>query len=525
MTATRNRSPFGNYGYTVLTAQALRAPDAVALRCQGQALTYAELNARVNQRANALRALGIGRGDRVACLLHSPLTITEVYLAAAKIGAVLAALNPYWTDDVLTAVVQRAGCTAFIHDAASDGLIERVRSELPDRTRWLRVGGGSVSGPAIDLDRESAAAADSEPGVGSGHDDPLALFFTSGSTGLPKAVLHTHASALATAQLWLDVPKGLDPVFGTGPIIWGVGFIAIAGPALYGGMRLVLEEDWGPANFLTVVPRDRITHISVIPSFFTELLRNEEHADADLSSLQVVLLGGEPVLPSVLARIKGRLPQAQVFSYYGQTEAPYSVIGQPGTTPNPRAIGRARTAGAAKVVDPAGDRLVGEVGEIWLTGPHVMSGYDGQPDQTSKVLRGGWYVGGDLGLLDEDGTLTVLGRRQDAVSRGGRFVLPGEIEEAALSIPGVAEAGAVAVPEEGENQRILLAVLPAPGQVLDERKVSAALAEQLPEPCRPDVVVVTDELPHSQDASGGQGKLLRREIRARWADRVLASGS
>ncbi|MEU6419604.1 class I adenylate-forming enzyme family protein [Streptomyces spiralis] len=525
MTATHTHSPFGNYGFSVLTAQALRAPDAVALAHGGERLTYAELNSRVNRRAAVLQARGIDRGRRVACLLHAPLGITEVYLAAAKTGAVLAALNPYWTDDVLVTIAERSGCTALVYDAASEELIRRVRPALPNVTQWLRVGGPGESGVDVDFDQESAAAPDAEPEPGAFADDPLALFFTSGTTGLPKAVLHTHAGALSMAQLWLDVPKGPDPVFGTGPIIWGVGFVAIAGPALYGGMRLVLEDDFGPSAFLKAVPRERITHISVIPSFFTELLRHDEHAGADLSSLRVILLGGEPVLPSVLARIQERLPQAQVFSYYGQTEAPYSVVGSPGTDRNTRAVGRARTACAVKVVDAAGNRLVGEVGEIWLTGPHLMRGYDGLPEKTAEVLRDGWYVGGDLGAVDEQGALTVLGRRQDAVFRDGHFVLPGEVEEAALSIPGIAEAGAVAVPEDGQDQQILLAVLPAPGHDLDEHQVRAALAERLPEHSCPDVVVVADELPHSQDASGGQGKLLRREIRARWADRVGTPGS
>ncbi|MGW7691337.1 class I adenylate-forming enzyme family protein [Streptomyces asiaticus] len=518
MTATHTHSPFGNYGHAVLTAQALRAPDAVALDCDAGRRTYAELNHQVNRRATVLRSRGVAQGRRVACLLHAPLGITEVYLAAAKTGAVVAALNPYWSDDMLVAVVERSGCTAFVYDGCADEVVERIRPALPGVTDWLRLGGPAPA--AVDFDGESDAASDAEPELGACHDDPLALFFTSGTTGLPKAVVHTHSGALSTAQLWLDVPRGPDPVFGTGPIIWGVGFIAIAGPALYGGMRLVLEADFSPATFLEVAARERITHISVIPSFFTELLRDNQHRQADLTSLRVVLLGGEPVLPAVLARIKERLPTTEVFSYYGQTEAPYSVIGRPGTAMATKAVGRARTACAVKVVDASGNRLVGEAGEICLTGPHLLAGYDGRPEQTAEVLRDGWYVGGDLGVLDEHGALTVLGRRQDAIARAGRYVLPGEIEEAALAVPGVAEAGAVAVPGKGRDQHILLAVAPVPEQDLDEPMVRDALAGVLPEHCRPDAVVIAEKLPHGQDASGGQGKLLRREIRDRWAHRV-----
>ncbi|NUU21364.1 MAG: acyl--CoA ligase [Streptomycetaceae bacterium] len=511
---------YGNYAHAVLTAQALRAPDRIAVVHRGRQLTYAELNARVNRRAAVLAEVRGSAGDRVGCLLQDPLAITEVYLAAAKVGLPLAALNPYWSDDVLAEVVRRSGCGVFVYDEGCDAVVARIRDRVPEIRVWLRVGSGSPApnpGDAVDFDAATAAADDREPPVGACDDDLFALFFTSGSTGLPKAVRHTHRSALAIAQLWLDIPTGPDAVFGTGPIIWGVGFAAIAGPALYAGMRLALADDFGPTGFLDAVPHHRVTHISVIPSFFVELLGSDAHMEVDLTLIRVVMLGGEPVLPSVLARIQARLPDATVFSYYGQTEAPYSVVGVPGEAAG-RAIGRARTGGAVAVVGPDGERLVDEVGEIRLAGPHVMQGYDGHAERTAEVLRGGWYVGGDLGVMDAGGRLTVLGRRDDALVREGHYILPGDVEDAALALADVAEAGAVVV-GSGDDKRLLLAVSPVAGRALDPDTVATALKGRLPAYGHPDTIVVAPELPHSQDASGGKGKLLRREIAARWGDR------
>jgi acyl-coenzyme A synthetase/AMP-(fatty) acid ligase len=496
------RSPYGNYGHAILTAGAMRTPDRVALTyCGERRFTYDELNRDVNRRANALLAAGITPGTRVAALLNETLRVAESYLAHAKIGAVTAALNPFWPEETLRDVVAASGCTAFVYDATVEAVVARIRPSLPDVTTWIDV-------------RELADGSDEEPPPAGFGDDPLALYYTSGTTGLPKAVVHTHASSLATAQIWLDVPRGPDSVFGTGAIIWGIGFPAIVGPALYAGMRLVLEQDWGPANFLRVVPRERVTHVSQIPSFYSALLASPEHEDVDLSSIQVIMLGGEPLTATMLDRIKDRLPGAGVYSYYGQTEAPYTCMGRvdDGSTPL-GSSGRARTGNAVRVTDHRGNRVIDEVGEINLAGPHRMAGYDGLPDRTAEVLRGEWYVGGDLGSVSADGVLRVLGRKEDAILKGGVWTQPAAIEEAASALDGVAEAGAVGVPEGAQEQRVLLAVVPRAGHTLDPSKLALTLADTLPAHQRPDHIVVADELPHSQDASGGPGKLLRRKIR------------
>ncbi|MFI6601318.1 class I adenylate-forming enzyme family protein [Nonomuraea sp. NPDC050536] len=493
---------FGNYGYAILTAGAMRTPDRVALTyCGEQSFTYDELNRAVNRRAHALLAAGVGPGQRVAALLNETLLVAEVYLAQAKIGAITAALNPYWPVETLRGVVAQSGCTAFVYDSTVSSVVEEIRPSLPGITTWIE---------ASSLE----SASEEEPAIAGSFDDPLALYYTSGTTGLPKPVVHTHASSLATAQIWLDVPRSPDSVFGTGAIIWGIGFPAIVGPALYAGMRLVLEQDWGPANFLRVVPRERVTHVSQIPSFYSALLASPDHEPVDLSSLRVIMLGGEPLTATMLGRIKERLPEAGVYSYYGQTEAPYTCMGRvdDGSTPL-GSSGRARTGNAVQITDPSGNRVVDQVGEINLAGPHRMAGYDGLADKTAEVLRGEWYVGGDLGTLSADGVLRVLGRREDAIVKDGRWTQPATIEEAAAALDGVAEAGAVGVPEGATSQRILLAVVPRAGQSLEASKVALALADTLPAHQRPDHVVVAESLPHFEDASGGPGKLLRREIR------------
>lgn len=521
----RENSPFSNYAYAILTANALRTPDKVALTyCGDQSFTYDQLNRKVNRVAHALLAAGVTPGARVASLMNETLHVAEVYLAQMKIGSTVAALNPYWPADTLRQVVEHSECTVFVYDATVEELVGAIRPELPNVKLWLRVGGAAPG--TVDLDALAEGASEAEPPLGGFGNDLLALFYTSGTTGLPKAVMHTHFSSLASAQIWLDVDRDQDSVMGTGAIIWGIGFPALVGPAFYAGMTLVLEQDWGPANFLKVVPREKVTHVSLIPSFFSALLGSDEHADVDLSSLRAIVLGGEPLLPGLRERIMKRLPDAAIYSYYGQTEAPYTCFGrQDDGSQDISSVGRARMSCAARVTDPNGERVVGEVGEINLNGPNVMAGYDKQPGKTADVLRDGWYVGGDLGRMDEDGFLYVLGRREDSILKGGQWTQPAQIEEAAIEVEGVAEAGVVGVPAHPEGQdaveqKILVAVVPRSGASLDAEAVKSALAARLPAHQAPDAVVVTGELPHTQDASGGPGKLLRRGIRDAYADRV-----
>jgi fatty-acyl-CoA synthase len=522
-------SPFTNYAHAILTANALRTPDKVALTyCGEQSFTYDELNRKVNRVAHALLAAGVAPGTRVASLMNETLHVAEVYLAQMKLGSIVAALNPYWPEDTLAQVVEHSDCTAFVYDATVEEVVRKIRPRLPNVKLWLRVGGPAPAnkGDAIDVDALVAAATETEPPLGGHGDDLLALFYTSGTTGLPKAVMHTHFSSLATAQIWLDVGHDQDSVMGTGAIIWGIGFPALVGPAFYAGMKLVLEQDWGPSNFLRVVPRERVTHVSLIPSFFSALLGSDEHESADLSSLTSIVLGGEPLLPSLRERIMKRLPGAAIYSYYGQTEAPYTCFGrQDDGSQDISSVGRARMACAVRITDPNGARVTDEVGEINLTGPNVMSGYDKQPDKTADVLRDGWYVGGDLGIMNADGYLTVLGRREDSILKAGQWSQPAQLEEAAAEVEGVAEAGVVGVPahpdgQDAVEQRILVAVVPRAGTSLDADAVRERLTARLPAHQRPDVVVVAAELPHTQDASGGPGKLLRRAIRDQYADRV-----
>jgi acyl-CoA synthetase (AMP-forming)/AMP-acid ligase II len=296
------------------------------------------------------------------------------------------------------------------------------------------------------------------------------------------------------------------------------------GAAFYVGMRVALEDDFGSENFLKTVQRESVTHCALLPSMWNDLLSNYPHGNYELDSLEVVLMGSEPLLPSLLKRIKERLPNTGLYSYYGQTETPYTCLGRlDDGSQGLDVAGRPRIMCAVRIVDPTGNRVVEQAGEITIRGPHILTEYYGQPEKTAETSVDGWFCTGDLGIQDASGYVRVLGRREDAIQRGDRFVRPVEVEDVALSIDGVGEAGAVGVQVGSEHQKILLAVSPAAGKSLDEAQLQRQLSERLPEHAQIDKLVIVDELPHGNDASGGKGKLLRRVIRELYGNSLSES--
>ena len=206
-----NKSPYGNYAYAILTGSALRTPDKVALVCRGKSYTFDELNRRVNKAANALLKAGITAGMRVGSLLSGSMEIADLYLAEGKIGAVIAALNPFWPEDQIVATCELSELHAFVFDKANADVAAKVRARVPSIKLFLSVDD--------DLAPLTERASEAEPPVGAHWDDPFALFYTSGTTGVSKACIHTHAGTKNLGDFLLELPHENHHVWGTGPII------------------------------------------------------------------------------------------------------------------------------------------------------------------------------------------------------------------------------------------------------------------------------------------------------------------
>lgn len=509
---TEVTNSYGNYGYAVATANANRTPDRLAIRYRGNDYTFAEVNSGVNRTANALITLGVAPGDKVAVLLDDVMPIVDCYLALAKIGAVLVAINPYWSDEVMRTVLEHCEVDSFFVSAQQCDRVQSITASLSYRSSLIQADGIPADDTRVCMETALTGSSDSEPPLGAAGDDSLAFFFTSGTTGMPKPAVHSHNSCRSMAEIWLALPKTEASMWGTGPIIWGIGFPCTMGASLFVGVPVVLEDDFGPAGFLRALGHSPISHMTVIPSFWIDLLAMEEAGTVDFSSLEAVLIGGEPLGSNLLAAIKERAPGARIFAFYGQTEAPYTCFGRlDDGSQSAASAGVPRPTCAAQILGPDGERIFGEVGELAVSGPHCTTQYYRLPEKTQESLKDGWFFSGDMAVQDSDGVISVLGRREDAIDRAGKFVQPLTIEDAALGIDGVVEAGAVGVATSSGKQGILLAVRCS--GTMDEAGIAQALQARLPPEAVPDRVLIVEELPHGEDNSGGKGKLLRREIR------------
>lgn len=428
-------------------------------------------------------SLGNDRGGEALVLYH----------AVLKAGAVNVPLNPRLSAAESAQLVEHSGARTLI---AGDPLPGRHVAADPEG-RWLE-----------DL---AADAGEHHPVT---EDDLAVILYTSGTTGLPKGVEHTHGSALAAGIGWADcfrlTPE--DVVHSPFPVFSGAGLHFNGLAALWSGAGFLVDQpDVTPT--LERVGRHRSTVYVAVPSVYQYWLDNGRFADHDLTSLRVLDFGGANMAPAVIARLRAALPGVALMQTYGFTEA------GPGGTylpeeylpAHPDSIGN-RVAGrftAVRVVDEH-DREVGpdQPGELVLRGPSMMRGYHGDPAATEAVLRDGWLRSGDLVRYDRDGFLHYVDRKRDLIVRGGYNIAPAEIEDVLLAHPDVLEAAAYPVPHPALGEEPAAAVVPRPG--------SAVTGEQLREHCRaalagfkvPRSVSIRASLPKN-----AAGKVLRRVLR------------
>ena len=516
----------------LLAHSAARAPEAIALRADGEPLTYAELEARSNQLARALAAEGVRRGDRVGIYLRkSPAAVIGIY-AVLKLGAVYVPIDPAAPGPRAGYIIGNCGIRALL--TASDRL-GRLRQGLPERVTLDTLvvadwdGRRELAAPAGArlVPWEAALAAQAaEPFDSRAIDTDLAyILYTSGSTGEPKGVMLSHRNALTFVE-WCLARFGVradDRLTSHAPFHFDLSVFDLYVAAAAGAtLVLVSEEAKLFARPQAELIRDeRITVWYSVPSALVLLLTQldlREYA----ASLRLVLFAGEVFPTKYLRQLRAAVPQARLFNLYGPTETNvctyYEVRDLPAdNTPIP--IGRACENTEVFALDEQGKLCgVGEVGELYCRGSTVMQGYWGRPEDTARVLiqnplqphfRDPVYRTGDLVRLNAAGDYEFLGRRDNQIkSRGFRIEL-GEIETALYNHPAVREAVAYAVPDEQITNRIYAAVALHAGATVSPAELERHCLAALPRYMVPERIVIQPALPKTST-----GKLDRRALQA-----------
>jgi acyl-CoA synthetase len=488
-------------------------------------LTNSETLLLASRLAARLRDHGIRAGDRVLVQLPNWPEFAVIYLALARLGAVIVPMMPTYGERELTFVVRTSEANTYITCSEFRGtdylsLVRNVRSQCPSLKTLLIVRGepenhsDALSFAAL-VGPDSGTPSEAELGPMPGPDDGHIIAFTSGTENEPKGCFHTWNSYSSAAKEHARAtrfgPHSIELV--PSPITHATGLsVGLLKPLLAGGSALLMDI-WSPSVALALITQHRCTHLTGAPVFLAELLAAYDANVHDLSSWQVCLSAGAPITDDLLRSASDRLPSLRVLTGYGQSEGmlislcDYSDSAQRAST-----VGRPSPGVRVRIVDDHGDDTApGTVGEIWYQGPGAMMRYWGNPEATSAVITpDGWRSSGDAGFIDADGFLTLTSRVKDIIIRAGSNVSPLEVESLLVGHPDVVRVVVIGVPDPSYGERVCAVVVPSDP---DRPPTLDTLRDYLLHQCKvaryklPERVCFVDALPMTST-----GKVRRREV-------------
>ncbi|MEY9992041.1 long-chain acyl-CoA synthetase [Streptomyces sp. V4I8] len=447
----------------VLADTAAQRPDHSAVIHESEHFTYGWLWEQARRYAAVLRANGVRPGDRVAMLLVDTPQFPVVYFGVLAAGAVAVPLNVMSTaseiDHVLTDADARfLVCAAFL-------LAQAREAAEPLGTVLLTVGPGPAG--TVDLENAAQDTAPIDESAVREPDDVAVVFYTSGTTGEPKGVMLTHRNILYNVERMVTTPymfRSDDVLLGCLPLSHGFGQICGMLTGFRAGISIVMMPRFSGREALALMTEHRCTVFMGVPTMYVKLLDAVAQGE-QVPRLDRVYSGGSALPVKTLEEVRSTFG-CPVYEGYGMTETSCSVAYHyPGVTFRSGTVGVPITGITVGIARPNADRVdllpVGEVGEIVVRGPNVMAGYLGRPDITAEVLIDGWFLTGDLGRLDGDGYLSVVGRKKDLILRGGYNVYPREIEEILVGHPAVAQVAVIGVPHPELGEEVWAIVVPA----------------------------------------------------------------
>jgi fatty-acyl-CoA synthase len=484
--------------------------------------TYADVERRTRRLANALRAAGVGRGDRVAYVGFNHPSLLETFFAVGQLGAVWVIINARLTAPEVEYILTDSGASVVVHGAEHAGHAAAL-SHLTGVREWIAVdGGGEVpgaDGPGTDYEAFLAAGATDIIDEPVTWDDPALIMYTSGTTGRPKGAVHTHGSLhmqYFNSLVDLDISRD-DVTLSMAPLFHVAGLNMLTLPTFLKGGKIVVQPGFRPERVLAAIEAERVTSMFAVPAMMDSLASHPDFATADLSSLTNVVVGGSP-LPDRMLRTWGERGIG-IQQGFGMTETAPGIylLTAEDSLRKPGSAGRNHFFTEGRVVRPDGtDVAPGESGEVLAQGPNVMQGYWNRPEDTAAAIVDGWYHTGDVATVDEDGYLYIRDRLKDMYISGGENVYPAEVENALLDLPGILEAAVIGVPDSRWGEVGRAYVVLADGADADTEQIRATLSGRLARYKVPQEVVAVDALPRT-----ATGKLQKHVIRTRFEESGL----
>ncbi|AZI36621.1 putative fatty-acid--CoA ligase [Caenibius tardaugens NBRC 16725] len=506
-------------------------PDQICIVDDRRRLTFSEASRDVNRFANGLLSLGLVRGDRFGFLARNCAEMWFMYLAAARTGIVPIPLNYRLAPAEWLHILNDAGAKALIvgpgYDAAVDEIIESLRE-----VRW-RVSFDRATDDAPPFAQWLEAQSDARPDMGPSGEDIFYQMYTSGTTGLPKGVLVTHANFAANLYQSLQFVDHLPDHRSVALVVtplYHAAAVWIAAFCTARGMTIHLKTDFDPVDVVNTLERERVAFTFLVPAMIQACLTQVPDIDArDWSHLEMLMYGASPIAEDVLRRAV-RVFGCDVYQAYGMTETT-AILTLLGPAAHRRALageehlllacGQPLPGTEIRIVDGSGAPVPdGASGQIIARGPQIVPGYWRMPDATAAFLADGWAHTGDAGARDAEGFVYIRDRIKDMVVSGGENIYPREVENALFAHPDVVDAAVIGVPDDRFGEALLALIVAAPGKYVDAEEIIAFCRNRLGGYKVPRRIEQVDVLPRN-----ASGKVLKQVLREPyWRDQNRAVG-
>jgi fatty-acyl-CoA synthase len=503
----------------ILEASVERYPSHTALVFGERRWTYSEWYGRVRRFAQALSDMGVRPGDRVAFYVSTSENSVTTYFACQVLGAVAVPLNYRLSPGEAAFVIQDSGARVVVYGRHLTENILKIENQVRSVHDFISCSYDASAVPEghsqFDILAEETQDRDMVRPIPAGT-DISALVYTSGTTGQPKGVMHTHANDIAIAMNCV-MEYGLnhhDNALHIAPLYHVGGMQAYFLPHLMvGGTNVVLGR-YNALETLQTIMSEKITTLFAVPTQIQEMLLSPEFPSIDTSSLRLITTGGAAIASAVMEKVINDFCP-NIFNGYGMTEASLTLVLHPedalrklGSCGKPTLISECRVIRRDADASPSDLVAPGDVGQLIVRGPQAMTGYWNNPVETAKKLRAGWVYSGDLFSQDEEGFYFFHGRADDMIVSGGENIYPREVEELLYKFPGVQEAAVLGLPDEKWGQIVAAYIVASdPAVTRDALDTFFKSSDDLAPYKRPKVYEFLDVLP-----TNPSGKVLKREL-------------
>lgn len=481
-------------------------PRKIAIQEEmGKSWTYSDLHQLSNSYANKLHELGVRKGDRVGILLYNCLEYFGLYFAAAKIGAIAVRLNFRLSSAELEYALNDSQTKILCYHSSFAQQLEPILHQVSvEHYICLENNQGMLPGWS---EPWSILESGSKDEVKVNHiklNDPVMLMYTSGTTGRPKGAIWTHDTTY-----WFSAIQALKWKFTgqeigmtTGPLYHVGAMEDIALPIMMMGGTVIITKSQGfeIGRILSVIEHENVTHCFLFPFMVYEMLNSPKLDRYQLESLKTIYTGGDPLMPWALEQLKSKFPHLGVVQVYGLTEGqPIAAALDPEDAfAKGHTVGKPLPLTEIQIIDDNGIPLgVGEIGEIAIKSPAVSEGYWRKPEETMKTFVNGWCKTGDLGMFDQDGYLSIAGRKKDMIRSGGENIYAAEIEDVLYRHEDVKEVSVIGIPDPKYIEAVCAVIVKREGSNLTEEDVIELCKKYLASYKKPKEVKFVDKIPRT----------------------------